>query len=120
MKKKDSNSNSLSATGTVVASQNSEKKSSERKLSIEEFTLTAIDKLCDPGRQTIHTVYSGFNDAFRKYFEGMDPIQEIKTLVDQNKISFRFCRGGALIAKPGIITNSNAGDSKKTLQKMGL
>ena len=88
-------------------------------LTPEEFTLLAIEKLVDPGKSTIHTVYSGFNNAFREYFPGKDPIEEVKKLVDNGKVSFRLCRGGALIAKPGVIS-PNQSSPDKTLNKMGL
>jgi hypothetical protein len=90
----------------------------DKRLSVEEFVLRAIEKLASPGKDTIHTVYTGFNDGFRKYFPGQDPIEEVKKLVGQNKISFRFCRGGALIGKPGSIARPDG--SKAALEKMGL
>ena len=88
------------------------------RLTVEEFALRAIEKLADPGRQTIHTVYSGFNDGFRKYFPGQDPVKEVGKLVEQCKISFRFCRGGALIGKPGAIARQESPET--ALKKMGL
>jgi hypothetical protein len=111
MKKNEAKALAVSAAGSGTSVQS-------QKLTVEEFVLTAIEKLADPGRQTVHTVYSGFNDAFRDYF-GKDPIVEVKTLVEQGKISFRFCRGGALIAKPGVIGDRGS-ESKDTLKKMGL
>lgn len=92
--------------------------SNGNRLTVEEFALRAIEKLAEPGRQTIHTVYSGFNDGFRKYFPGQDPVKEVGKLVEQCKISFRFCRGGALIGKPGAIARQDS--SKEALEKMGL
>lgn len=111
---------SNTAVGTTpTPAPNAATPAANQKLTVEEFVLRAIEKLTDPGRQTIHTVYSGFNDAFRDYFHDKDPIVEVKTLVEQGKISFRFCRGGALIAKPGVIGTSKTA-SKDTLEKMGL
>ncbi len=43
------------------------------KLSSEEFVKKAIVSLRKDGYKGIHTVYSGFNDAFKKYFEGKTP-----------------------------------------------
>ncbi len=88
------------------------------KLTHEEFTLRAIEKLAKEGKETIHTVYSGFNDGFREYFAGADPIAAVKQLVEQKKIAFRFARGGAVIGKPGSI--ESGGSSKEVLSKMGL
>ena len=50
-----------------------------QKLTAEQFVLLAIEKLGKDGRPTIHTVYSGFNSAFRDYFkeEGLEPIAEV-------------------------------------------
>lgn len=92
--------------------------SDQKKLTVEEFVLLAIDKLAPPERKAIHTVYSGFNEAFRDYFSGGDPIKEVNELVKAGKISFRLCRGGAIIARPGIITNVRS--HKEALEKMGL
>ncbi|OHA16787.1 MAG: hypothetical protein A3C79_00450 [Candidatus Taylorbacteria bacterium RIFCSPHIGHO2_02_FULL_45_28] len=89
-----------------------------QKLTIEEFTLLAVDKLPKGDKQMIHTVYSGFNEAFREYFPGKDPVAEVNQLAKEGKISFRLCRGGAIIAKPGVI--ESVPKSKDTLQKMGV
>ncbi|MFA6459192.1 MAG: hypothetical protein WCV79_02215 [Candidatus Paceibacterota bacterium] len=108
------------ATGSPPpADINPQKPAAEsRRLTIEEFAIRAIEKLAVPGKQTIHTVYSGFNDAFRKYFPGQDPIEETKKLVLQGKISLRLCRGGAVMGKPGVV--SDQASPKITLTKMGL
>lgn len=90
----------------------------QKKMTAEEFTLLAIDKLAAEDRKTIHTVFSGFNEAFREYFPGGDPVKEVDVLAKAGKISFRLCRGGAIIAKPGVIGNKST--SKEALKKMGL
>jgi hypothetical protein len=46
----------------------------ERKLTEEEFVLQAIKKLRKEPFRGIHSVYSGFNEAFRKYF-GTNPVE---------------------------------------------
>lgn len=43
------------------------------KLSHEEFIKKAIVDLRQKGYKGIHTVYSGFNTAFKKYFDGENP-----------------------------------------------
>jgi len=92
----------------------------KRKLTTEEFVLLAIDKLKQDGRETVHTVFSGFNKAFREYFDGQDPVEEVKVLAKAGKISYRLCRGGAIIACPGVIKPQAAAEADITLKKMGL
>lgn len=92
--------------------------SDDKRLTVEEFVVRAIEKLADPGRTTIHTVYSGFNNAFRDYFPGLNPVTETEKLVKEGKVAFRFCPGGALIGKPGAIKALES--SMATLKKMGL
>ena len=89
----------------------------QKKLDVEEFTLLAIEKLKLPERDSIHVVYSNFNQAFREYFPGLDPVAEIKKLVEAKKIGFRLARGGAIIFLPGTVASPEA---KDTLKKMGL
>ncbi|MFX0195731.1 MAG: helix-turn-helix domain-containing protein [Candidatus Hodarchaeota archaeon] len=74
----------------------------ERKgLSEEEFVIRAIKKLRKPPHKGIHTVYSGFNDAWRKHF-GTDPVKGIQELAQQGKIEIRPAKkGGAIIYLPG-------------------
>jgi hypothetical protein len=43
-----------------------------KKLTEEEFVIQAIKKLRKEPYRGIHSVYSGFNEAFRKYF-GTNP-----------------------------------------------
>lgn len=89
-----------------------------QKLTVEEFVFRAIEKLAPEGKQTIHTVFSGFNEAFREYFPGQDPIEEVKKLHEAGKISFGLRRGGAIIAPPGVIAPVQK--SRETLAKMGV
>ena len=56
------------------------------KMSHEEFIKKAIVSLRKEGYKGIHTVYSGFNEAFKKYFEG-----ENKDFVDKFKNFIFFC-----------------------------
>ena len=65
------------------------------KLTVEQFVLLAIERLVKGNMKTIHTVYSGFNPAFREYFPGLDPVKEVNKLVTEGKISFRLCRGAS-------------------------
>ena len=95
--------------------------SRERKLSVEEFTLRAIEKLEDPrwpGR--IHSVATGFNRAFREYFSSLDPVKETQKLAEAGKISLRICRGGAMLSKPKSGTGCEPPTSQVVLAKMDL
>ncbi len=50
------------------------------KLSQEEFIKKAIVSLRKEGYKGIHTVYSGFNTAFKKYFDGENPVDATNKL----------------------------------------
>ncbi len=106
------------ATANVASASPQTQSAGSDRLTVEQFTLLAIEKLADEGRPMIHTVYSGFNEAFRDYFPGSNPVKETEKLVKEGKIAFRFCRGGALIGKPGAIKAPQS--SKVTLKRMGL
>ncbi|HMK42943.1 MAG TPA: hypothetical protein VK445_02275 [Dissulfurispiraceae bacterium] len=67
------------------------------KLSFEDFIKAAIVKLRKDNYKGIHTVYSGFNQAFKKYFEGADPIKVTNELAAQGKIVVRPVRGGVML-----------------------
>ncbi len=69
------------------------------KLTYEEFTLRAISALRKDGYKGIHTVFSGFNEAFRQYFD-RDPVEVTKALADEGKIVLRIAKGGATIYLP--------------------
>jgi hypothetical protein len=45
------------------------------KLGHEEFVRLAVTKLRLNNYKGIHSVYSGFNEAFKAYFEGINPIE---------------------------------------------
>ena len=72
----------------------------ERKLTEEEFVLQAIRKLRKDPFRGIHSVYSGFNEAFRKYF-GANPVEATSRLAAEGKIETRPFKGGAMIFLPG-------------------
>ncbi len=72
----------------------------ERKLTEEEFVLQAIKKLRKEPFRGIHSVYSGFNEAFRKYF-GTNPVEATSRLATEGKIETRPFRGGAMLFLPG-------------------
>jgi len=89
------------------------------KVGEEEFVLRAIERLRKPGSQGIHSVFSGFNQAFRSYYEGADPVAATTRLAKEGKIESRPVRGGVMLYKPGEgPTARDAGQD--ALTKMGL
>jgi hypothetical protein len=72
----------------------------ERKLTEEEFVAQAIKRLRKEPFRGIHSVYSGFNEAFRKYF-GTNPIEATSRLAAEGKIETRPFKGGMMLFLPG-------------------
>ncbi len=95
------------------------KKKEAAKLTPEQFVAIALEKLRNPEHKGIHSVYSGFNEAFREYFPGLDPVETVKQLAEQGKIKVRPTRGGAVIY-PAETDVTSPTDGKRTLEKMGL
>ena len=89
------------------------------KLSHEEFVRKAIVSLRKEGYKGIHTVYSGFNDAFKKYFDGENPIEATNRLTQEGRIVMRPVKGGVMLYLP-----EDAPSAKNTandaLKKMGI
>ena len=71
----------------------------ERKISEYEFIVKAVKKLRKPPYKGIHSVYSGFNRAFRDYFQ-KDPIETTTSLAEAGKIVTRPVKGGVMIYLP--------------------
>jgi len=93
----DLNTNDASSLG-VEQLPNTDK----RPLTPEHFVLRAIETLRDPERSRgIHTVFSGFNQAFREYFPGLDPVEVTNQLAEAGRIAIRPARRGVMIYKPG-------------------
>jgi hypothetical protein len=89
------------------------------KLSYEEFVKQAIVKLRTGNYKGIHSVYSGFNDAFRKYYPGVDPVKVTNQLAQENKIRVIPRKGGVMLYLPGETPQMETkGD--QALRKMGL
>lgn len=89
------------------------------KLSQEEFIKKAVVSLRKEGYKGIHTVYSGFNEAFKKYFDGADPVQATNKLASEGKIVIRPVKGGVMLYLPED-TPSKAQTADDALKKMGL
>ena len=88
------------------------------KLSYEEFVKQAILKLRTGEYKGIHSVYSGFNDAFRKYYPGIDPVEITNQLAKENKITVIPRKGGVMLYLPDEAPQFDKGD--QVLKKMGL
>lgn len=89
------------------------------KLSYEEFIRKAIVSLRKEGYKGIHSVYSGFNNAFRKYFNDENPVEITNRLAKEGKIVVRPVRGGVMIYLPEEVPPiRNTAD--EALKKMGL
>jgi len=91
----------------------------EEKLSHEEFIRKAIVSLRKDGYKGIHTVYSGFNEAFKKYFPGEDPVTVTNGLAKQGKLTVRPVRGGVMLYLPED-SPSKGQTADEVLKKMGL
>jgi hypothetical protein len=89
------------------------------KMSVEEFIKKAIVSLRKDGYKGIHTVYSGFNEAFKKYYDGEDPIKATTQLASENKLVIRPVKGGVMLylpeEAPAVKTRG-----EDALDKMGL
>ncbi|MCK5427080.1 MAG: hypothetical protein KAJ34_05250, partial [Thermodesulfovibrionia bacterium] len=79
----------------------------------------AIVELRKEGYKGIHTVYSGFNNAFKKYFDGENPVEATNKLAKEEKIVIRPVKGGVMLYLPeDAQATKDVGD--EALKKMGL
>ena len=78
-----------------------------------EFVVRAIRKLKKPPYKGIHSVYSGFNQAFREYFN-KDPVEATTRLAQEGKIVTRPVKGGATL----YLAEDAPSQSKGALSKM--
>jgi len=89
------------------------------KLSHEEFVKKAIVSLRKEGYKGIHSVYSGFNNAFKKYFDGENPVEVTNKLAGEGKIVIRPVKGGVMLYLPEESPGTRD-SADETLRKMGL
>jgi len=89
------------------------------KLTYEEFIRRAITSLRKEGYKGIHSVYSGFNSAFKKYFDGENPVEVTNRLAQEGKIVLRPVKGGVMLYLPEEIV-STRDTAEEALKKMGL
>jgi hypothetical protein len=87
------------------------------KLTQAEFVKKAIVSLRKDPFKGIHSVYSGFNEAFRTYFSD-DPVKWTTQLAAEGVIETRPARGGVMLYLSGEAPVLRSG--KDTLKKMGL
>ena len=64
-----------------------------RSLSEEEFVIQGITKLKKDPYKGINSVFSGFNDAFRKQFN-KDPIELTSRMASEGKVEVLPMKGG--------------------------
>ena len=83
------------------------------KLSEEEFMRRAIVKLRGKYKG-IHSVFSGFNQAFKEYF-GTNPVEATQRLSKEGKIIIRPAKGGVMLYLPEDALNSTESVLKKIL-----
>jgi hypothetical protein len=90
-----------------------------KKISTEEFVRLAIVKLRNEPYKGIHSVYSGFNEAFKSYYSGQDPVQATNQLAEDGKIVIRPMKGGVVLYLPeeAPLVKSRG---EEALKKMGL
>ena len=86
-----------------------------QKLSAYEFVVRAIKKLRKPPYKGIHSVYSGFNQAFREYFD-KDPVEVTTKLAEEGKIASRPVKGGVILYLPE--DSPASGKAKTVLNKI--
>ncbi len=89
----------------------------EEKLTQADFVKRAIQKLRKDPYKGIHSVYSGFNEAFRGYFNE-DPIKWTNQLASEGVIETRPARGGVMLYLSGDAPARSTGQD--VLKKMGL
>jgi hypothetical protein len=93
----------------------------KHNLTEEEFVVRAIRALRRPGYKGIHSVYSGFNEAFRKYFS-KDPVEVTNRMAREGKIIVRPARGGVMLYLPedGVVPATSGEDAlEKILSSNG-
>lgn len=84
-----------------------------------EFVEKAIKALRTKGYKGIHTVYSGFNAAFKDYFKGDDPIAVTTALAAIGAIVIRPVKKGVMLYLPSDAPQIHD-NAKDALAKMGV
>jgi len=72
------------------------------QLTVEEFTIQAIETLRDEKYRGINPIFSGFNNYFKEYFgPETDPVKETTQLAKDGKLVIVPSRAGVTFYKPG-------------------
>lgn len=86
------------------------------RLSHEEFVKKAIVSLRKEGFKSIHTVYSGFKEAIKKYFEGENPVEVMNRLAREGKSFIMPVKGRVMRYLPeGSPGGRNADEALKIM-----
>ena len=89
----------------------------ETKTSEHDFSIRAVKNLRKPPYKGIHTVYSGFNQAFREYFN-KDPVEATTKLTQEGKIVTRPVKGGVTLYLPEDAPPGSKGVLNKILEEV--
>jgi hypothetical protein len=69
------------------------------RLTEYEFVVRSIKRLRKPPYRGIHTVFTGFNQAFKDYFN-KNPVEATQKLAQEGKIVIRPVKGGVMLYLP--------------------
>jgi len=83
-------------------------------ISEEEFVYRAIKRLRKPPYRGIHSVFSGFNQAFKEHFS-KNPIEATQKLAGEGKIVTRPVKGGVMLYLPEDAPQPQKGVLQKIL-----
>jgi len=89
-----------------------------KPVSCEEFVVLAVQRLRTGNFRGIHSVFSGFNEAFKIYYTDGSPVDATEQLAAAGKIILRPTKRGVMIYLPGEAPDANRGEA--ALKKMGL
>lgn len=81
--------------------------SKEKKLTKEEFVIQGIEKLRIGSYKGIHVVFTGFNEAFKRYF-GEPSRVTVDKMVTEGLVEGHPEKGGFMLYKKGempLVTN---------------
>jgi hypothetical protein len=97
---------------------NIERSDKSGNLKYEDFFKKAILTLRDITKSMgIHSVYSGFNNAFRQYY-GENPVQVTQDLARKGTIEIQPRKGGIMIYLPGEAPKSRNQVGKEALLRI--
>ncbi|MFZ6007551.1 MAG: DUF4011 domain-containing protein [Nitrospirota bacterium] len=85
------------------------------KLSQEEFVIKAIEELRPNWSQGINSVYSGFDEKFKKAFDGEDSSTILSKMENEGKITIKKVKTGLILTLTGKVshkTNASPNEQK--------